>query len=137
MYSILAEAGGSAKAETHTRTLRSQNFLAECRERQLDRQVGGAVVLVDHGIHFDNFEAEHAAVVGDDFHGEVRLAVGGAAAYGSAHSGGVLGIDPVHVEGNVVAGRAASGHAEGFFHDCAHAALVNVAHGEDADAGAT
>src|SRR6478672_1778738 len=35
----------------------------------------------------------------------------------------------------MIAGGAASGHAQGFFHDGAHATLVDVAHGEDLDSG--
>ena len=31
-------------------------------------------MFVDHRIHFDNFKAEQAAVVGDDLHRQVRLA---------------------------------------------------------------
>src|SRR6478752_249984 len=93
-------------------------------------------MLVDDGIHFDNFEAQHAAVVGNDLHRKVSFAVGSAPAHGSADCMRVFGIDPVHVERDVVAGSTAPGNAQGFFHDGAHAALVDVAHGEDADAGA-
>src|SRR5438270_12916496 len=64
------------------------------------------------------------------------LAVGSASANRGADSGSVFGVDPVHVEGDVVAGGAASSHAESFFHDGAHTAFVDVAHGEDADPGA-
>src|SRR4030095_6957716 len=88
-------------------------------------------MFVDHRIHFDDFETQHAAVVGDDFHGQVSFAISGAAPYGSAHARGVFGIDPVHVEGDMIAGSAASGHAQGLFHDGAHAALVDVAHSEN------
>src|SRR3954469_9073792 len=72
------------------RTLRGslQDFLAEGAERKLDRQVGGAVVLVDDRVDLDDLEAGHAAVVRDDLHGEVGLAIGGAAADGSADTGG-------------------------------------------------
>ena len=37
--------------------------------------------------------SEHAAVVGDDFHGQVRLAIGGAAGDGRADAGGVFRVD--------------------------------------------
>src|SRR5262245_61613592 len=108
-----------------------EDFLPKRREGQLHGQIGGLVVLVDHRIHFDDFEAQHAAVVRDDLHGEVSFAICGAAPHRCAHAGSVFGIDPVHVEGDVIAGRAASGHAEGFFHDGAHTTLVDIAHGED------
>src|SRR5438552_4355786 len=39
---------------------RLQDFLAEGAERQLDREDGGAVVLVDDRVDFDDFEALHA-----------------------------------------------------------------------------
>src|SRR5690348_3376696 len=64
------------------------------------------------------------------------FAVSGAAPDGSADAGRIFGIDPVHIERDVVAGGAAAGHAEGFFHNGAHAALVDVAHGEDFHSGA-
>src|SRR5579872_914015 len=92
-------------------------------------------MLVDYGIDFNDFKAQHAAVIGNDFHGQMCLAVGGTSAHRSADAGSVFGIDPIHVERDMVAGSAASGHAQGLFHDGAHAALVDVAHGEDADAG--
>src|ERR1700722_2801062 len=114
----------------------SKDLLAESRQRQFHGQVGSSVVLVDYRIDFDDFETEHAAMVGDNFHCQVSLAIGGAAADRGAYPGGVFGIDPIHVEGNVVAGGAASGDAESFFHDGAHAALIDIAHGEDMNAGA-
>src|SRR5277367_5899905 len=93
-------------------------------------------MFVDHGINFDDLKAQHAPVVGDNFHGEMRLAICSATAHRSADAGRVFGIDPVHVERNVIAGSAASGHAQSLFHHGAHAAFVDVAHGEDSDAGA-
>src|SRR5208283_5212627 len=63
------------------------------------------------------------------------FAIRGAAPDRSADSGRVFGIDPIHVKRDVIAGGAAPGHAERFLHDGAHAALVDVAHGEDFDSG--
>src|SRR5580704_3181011 len=120
---------------TSVRPTGSQNLLAEGGQGQLHCQVGSAVVLVDHGIHFHDLETQHAAVVGDDLHGQVSFAVGGAATDRSSHAGRVFGIDPIHVEGDVIAGGAPAGHAQGFFDDRAHATLVNIAHGENSDAG--
>src|ERR1019366_1527723 len=85
-----------------------QDLLPKRRERQLDGQVGGLIALVDDGIYFHDFKTQHASVVGDDFHGKVRLAIGGG---------------------------AVSSHAESFLHDGAHAAFVDIAHGEDLDSG--
>ena len=51
-----------------------------------------------NGIHFDDFEAKHASVIGNDFHSEVSLAVGCAAPNWSADAGSILGINPVHIE---------------------------------------
>src|SRR5713226_378159 len=74
-------------------------------------------------------------MVGDDFHGEMGFAIRGAAPDRSADAGRVFGVDPIHVERDVIAGGAASGHAERFFHHGAHTAFVDIAHGEDFDAG--
>src|SRR5438552_17176867 len=113
-----------------------QNLFPKRRDAQLHRQVGGLVVLVDDWVDFHDLEAGHAPVVGDDLHGQVGFAVGGAAAYRRAYAGSVFRIDPIHVERDVVAGGAAAGHAQRLFDDGAHAALIDIAHGEDFDAGA-
>ena len=75
------------------------------------------------------------AVVGDDFHGEVGFAIGCAAADWSAYAGGVFWVDPIHIEGNVIAGGTVSSDADCGFHYVAHTPLINVTHGEDVDAG--
>ncbi len=93
-------------------------------------------MFVDDGVYLDNLKTEHAAVVGNDLHRQVSLAVGCAAAHRSAHARSVFRINPVHIERDVIARGAASGEAQGFFHYRAHAALVNIAHSEDTDAGA-
>src|SRR5262245_34744847 len=85
-------------------------------------------MLVNDGIDFNDLEASHATVVGDDLHSEVSLSVRSPAAYRSPDARRVFRIDPVHVEGNMVASRTAPGSAQRFFHYCAHAALVDVAH---------
>src|ERR1700728_189814 len=92
-------------------------------------------MLVDNRIHFDDFEAQHAAVVGNDFHGQMSFAIGRAAADGSAHARSVFGIDPVHIERDVITGGTAAGNAESFLHYGPHTAFIDVAHGEDANAG--
>ncbi len=76
-------------------------------------------------------------MVGDDFHRQMRFAIRRPSPHRSAHPGRIFGIDPVHVERHVIAHGAASRHAERLFHHRAHAALVNVAHGEYLDAGLT
>src|SRR5262249_44987818 len=68
---------------------------------------------------------------GNDFHGEVSLTVGGATPHRGPHAGGVFGINPIHIERDVISGSAPAGHAQGFFHHGAHATFVNIAHGED------
>src|SRR4029077_6207395 len=45
------------------------------------------------------------------------------------------GVNPIHVERNVVAGGATAGRAQRFFDDGAHATLINVAHGVNLDPG--
>ncbi len=91
-------------------------------------------MLVYDRVHFYDFHAQHAAVVGDDLHRQMRLTIGRAAADRSSDPGRVFGIDPIHVERDVIPGGAASGHAQGFFHDGTHAALINVAHGVNLNA---
>src|SRR5579864_6685478 len=108
-----------------------ENFLAEGRKRKLHGQVGSLIVFVDHWIHFDNLEAQQPAMVGDDFHGEVRFAIRRATPHGSADAWCVFRIDPVHIERHVIAGRDASGHAKSFFHHGSHAAFIDIAHGEN------
>jgi len=43
----------------------------ECGAGQFHGEIGGPIVLVDDGVDFDDFEAEQAAVVGENLHGEV------------------------------------------------------------------
>src|SRR5471030_324829 len=65
----------------------------------------------------------------------MRFAVSCAAADWSADTRGILRVNPIHIEGNVIAGGASSCDPKSFFHDGAHAAFVDVAHGEDGDSG--
>src|SRR5262249_31784338 len=92
-------------------------------------------MLVDDRVDFHNLKAGHASVVGDDLHGQVGLAITGAAANRRADAGGILRIDPIHVERDVITGCATAGHAQRFFDHGAHAALVNIAHGVNLDTG--
>src|SRR6266581_3744058 len=63
------------------------------------------------------------------------FAVGDAAANGGADAGSVGGIDEIHIEADGDACGVVHGVLQGFGHDVAQATLVNVAHGEDVDAG--
>jgi hypothetical protein len=45
-----------------------ENFLSKRRQRQLNCQFRGAIMLINHRIHLDDFETQHAAVIGNDFH---------------------------------------------------------------------
>src|SRR4051794_26250971 len=94
-------------------------------------------MFIDNRIHFNDLETGHATVIGDDLHRQMRFAIGGTAADGRANSWSVLGIDPVHVERDVVASSAASSHAQSLFHYRTHSALVDVAHGKELNAGTT
>src|SRR5205823_2563058 len=89
-----------------------KNFLSKGTQRQLNRQIGRLVVLVDYRINFNDFETGHASMVGDDFHRQMALAISGAAADRRAHARSVLRIDPIHVERNVIAGGVAAGDTE-------------------------
>src|ERR1700750_2322724 len=65
------------------------------------------------------------------------FAIGRPTADRRAHTGRVLGVDPVHVERNMIARSSSPRGTQSLFHDGAHASLVDVAHGVDlADAGA-
>jgi len=92
-------------------------------------------VFVDDGIYFDDFEGDHGFGVGDHFHGEMGFAVGDAAAHGRADAGSVAGIDEIHIQADGDAGGVVHGVFEGVGHDFAHAAFIDVAHGEDVDTG--
>src|ERR1700722_12822448 len=63
------------------------------------------------------------------------FAVGYAAADRSSDAGGVGGIDEVHVEADGNAGGVVHGVLYRVGHDFAHAALIDVSHGENVDAG--
>src|SRR5689334_3677238 len=73
-----------------------EDFLAEAGEDEFDAEESSAVVLVEDGVDFDDFEGNHGLGVGNHFHGKVRFAIGNAAAHGSAHAGGIGGIDKIH-----------------------------------------
>src|SRR5262249_45589751 len=104
-----------------------QNLLPKSGHRQLNRQVGGLIMLVDYRIYFNDRKARHAAVVGDDLHSEMSLAIGSSAAHRRPDARRVFRIDPVHIERHVITRCAASGGAQRLFHDRTHAALVDVA----------
>src|SRR5215467_6065452 len=65
----------------------------------------------------------------------MSFAVSGSAAHGCTHSGGVAWIDKVHVNGQVESDGAIASEPDGFVHDGAQAPLVDIAHGEGANAG--
>src|SRR6516162_9618303 len=109
----------------------SKNLLAQGGEDQLDAEQGGAVVFVEDGIDLHHFHRNHGFGVGNHFHGEVSFAVGGTAAHGRANAGSVGGIHEIHVQTDGDASGVVHSIFEGFRHDIAHAALVNVAHGEN------
>src|SRR5438093_13548458 len=73
----------------------SQDLFAKCRERKLDCQIRGAIVLVNHWVHFDDLKTQHPPVIGNDLHCEMSLAIGCTAANWCAHTRCVLGIHPV------------------------------------------
>src|SRR5208337_5595300 len=81
-----------------------------------------------------DFHGDHGFAVRDHFHGEVRFAVGDAAAHGRAHAGRVAGIQEVHVQADADTCGIVHGEFEGVSHYLAHAAFVDVAHGEGSHA---
>ena len=58
----------------------------------------GAVGLIDDGVDLDDFQRRHAAGIADALHGQMRLAVGDAAAHRRADAGRLARIDSVHIE---------------------------------------
>src|SRR6516162_3148801 len=108
-----------------------KDLFSERREGQFHRKICGSVVFVDYGIDLDDFETQQSTVVGDDLHGEMSFAISCAAAYGSTHTRSVFRVDPVHIEGYVIAGGIAPGQAERLFHHGPHAEFIDVAHGEN------
>src|SRR5437868_4617398 len=92
-------------------------------------------MLVENGIDLDDFQTDHRFAVSDHFHGQVSFAVSDSAAYRSAYAGSVGGIYEIHVEADGDAGGVVHGILYGVGHHFSHAALVDVAHGEDVNAG--
>src|SRR6266576_1890973 len=113
----------------------SQDFLAEAGEDEFHAEERGAIVLVENRIDLNDFEGNHGLRVRAHLHGEMGFAVGDTAAYGSANAGRICGIDKIHIEADGDASGIVHGVLEGFGHYVTQAALINVAHGEDVDAG--
>ena len=90
---------------------RLQNLFSKRRKCKFHSQVGCLVVFVNYRIDLNDLEAKHAAVVGNNLHGEVGFTVGGTAADWRADSRRVFGINPIHIERDVISGRAASRNA--------------------------
>src|SRR5579884_2138654 len=79
-----------------------ENLLSECGRDQLDCEVCCSVVLVNDRVDLDHLQAEHASVVGDDFHRQVRFAVSRAAPYRSTDPWSIFRVYPVHVQRDVI-----------------------------------
>src|SRR5437667_10718970 len=65
----------------------------------------------------------------------MSLAVGGTPAHRRANSGSIRGIHEIHVQADGDSSGVVHSVFEGFRHDIAHAALVDIAHGENVDTG--
>jgi hypothetical protein len=108
--------------------------LPERAEHHLGGEIGRLVARVQNGVYFRDVHREHFARIMQEFHREVALTVGSAAAYAGSYAGGVAGIHAVYVEGEMESGGAVAGDADRFLDHAAHSHLVDVAHGESADA---
>ena len=86
-----------------------QNFFPKSRYGELDSEIGGLVVLVNDRIHFHDLKTQHASVIRDDLHSQVGFTIRGAAANWSTYSRRIFGIDPIHVERDMVSGGIAAG----------------------------
>src|SRR5581483_9299635 len=79
---------------------------AEGRGDELDGELPGRVLTVEDRVDLDDIHRVDEAELGDGLEREVRLALREASAHRRSDAGGVLGIDYVHVEGDVVERRA-------------------------------
>ena len=114
------------------RHARLEDALAERRADQLDGELAGHVLAVEDRVHLDDLERVDGAGLGEQLHGEVRLAIGDAAAHRGADAGRPERIHDVHVERDVDVRRAA--HVlERAAHDRLHAEPVDLRDREDAD----
>src|SRR5271168_3149668 len=107
-----------------------EDFLSQTGEDQLDSERGRLVMLVNHRVDFHHFERHHRFRIRNHFHGQVRLAISDAAAHGSAHARSVRGIDEIEIQAHRDSVGLILRKAQRFGHHLAHAALVQVAHGE-------
>ena len=106
---VLAAAPAVDQTATRVFISQSQNLLSHRRHDQFDGQIRGAVHFVDHRIHFHHFHRDHVAAIADHLHGEVRFAIGDAAAHRRADAGRIFGIDEIHIEREMEAGGVARG----------------------------
>ncbi len=89
-------------------------------------------MIVD-GIDLDHFHGRDLARGGEQLHGQVRLAKGQAAGPGGAHAGGFERVNGVHVQRNMNPTWSAE-QGDRLADRGGHAHLVDLAHGEHADA---
>src|SRR5271166_2469185 len=108
----------------------SQYLLSECGTNELHSQFRGPVVLIENRIHFNYIQPQHPTMVREDLHRKMGFAVSRSARDRSAHSGRFLGIDPIHIHGNVITGSSVEGYFNSPFHHRAQAHFVDVAHGK-------
>src|SRR5690606_22962014 len=89
---------------------------------------------VERRVQFDDVQRPQAASVGDHFHAQLRFAIGGAAGNAGGDRRRDFRIEEVDVETDVQVGIGRQA-GQRFFHDGAHADLVDGAHVVDFDAG--
>src|SRR3569833_2018978 len=88
------------QAEGAMRCAELKDLLPKRRARQFHCQIRRAVMFIDHGVHFDDLETQHAAMVSENLHRKMRFPVGCAPAHRRSDSRSVLRVNPVHVQRN-------------------------------------
>jgi hypothetical protein len=109
-------------------------MIVESARHQLDGRRRSRVLAVENRVHLDDFEGAREPGLGHELEREMRLTVGEAATHRRPNSGRDLGVERVHVEGDV--DEAGSGDmVECLAHRSFDPDAIDLAHREDPDAG--
>src|SRR6266567_4282396 len=106
-YSVALAYGyahGCARTHGYAQTavvLVLEDRLSKRARDELHGERGGAVALIQDRVYFGDLEGPQLPGPGEDLHGELRLAVREPTADGRANTGSFVGVDRVHVEGEV------------------------------------
>ena len=110
-------------------------LLTQRRKRELDRQLGSGVALIEDRVDFDQIHANLLARLRDQLHRQVRLAVGDAAQHRRADAGCLDWIERIHIQANMEARRIHAHTHDRLFHHRCQPTPINIVHCEYLDAG--